>query len=150
MATPDEEAQYNEARFLALISGLSSTVMQHLGKVISPVTGQVERDLQAAKGTIDLLVMLKEKTKGNLSDRENRTLDALLSSLQLNYVDEVKAESEKPKERPEEKAAEGEGEEPPQAEKEPPAEEKPDSAEHDEADEPPAEEDQPPEQQTGK
>jgi hypothetical protein len=149
MATPDEEAKYNEARFLALVSGLSSTVMQHLGKVINPLTGQVERDLQAAKGTIDLLVMLKEKTKGNLSDRENRTLNALLSSLQLNYVDELKAETEKPKEQPEEKAAEAAAEEPHQAEKEKP-EEEPDSAGHEEAEQPPAGEDQPPEQQAGK
>jgi hypothetical protein len=98
MPEAEDEAQYHEARFLALISGLSSGAMQHLGKVINPLTGKIERDLQSAKGTIDLLRMLREKTRGNLTDREKRALDALLSSLQLNYLDELKAEAAKPKE----------------------------------------------------
>lgn len=111
MPEAEDETQYHEARFLALISGLSSGAMQHLGKVINPLTGKIERDLQAAKGTIDLLRMLREKTKGNLTDREKRALDALLSSLQLNYLDEVKAEAARPKEKAEEEAPEEEKEE---------------------------------------
>jgi hypothetical protein len=99
---PAEEAQYHEARFLALISGLASNAMQHLGKVMNPLTGQIERNLDLARETIDLLRMLREKTKGNLTDREKRSLDALLSSLQLNYVDEAKAEAQKAKEEPKE------------------------------------------------
>lgn len=96
---PADEAQYHEARFLALISGLASNAMQHLGKVMNPLTGKVERNLDLARETIDLLRMLREKTKGNLTDREKRSLDALLSSLQLNYVDEAKEEAQKAKEQ---------------------------------------------------
>jgi hypothetical protein len=114
---PTDEAQYHEARFLALISGLASNAMQHLGKVMNPLTGKVERNLDLARETIDLLRMLREKTKGNLSDRETRSLEALLSSLQLNYVDEAKAEAQKGKEEPKET--------PPEATREQKAGEKP-------------------------
>jgi hypothetical protein len=102
MAEPADEAQYHEARFLALISGLAGNAMQHLGKVMNPLTGQIERNLDLARETIDLLRMLREKTKGNLSDREKRSLDALLSSLQLNYVDEARADAQKAREEPKE------------------------------------------------
>lgn len=108
---PADEAQYHEARFLALISGLASNAMQHLGKVMNPLTGQVEKNLGLAQETIDLLRMLREKTKGNLTDREKRSLDALLSSLQLNYVDEAKAEAQKAKEEPKEAPPEASKEE---------------------------------------
>jgi hypothetical protein len=129
MAQPEDEAKYNEARFLALVSGLSAGIMQHLGKVVNPLTGKIERDLQAAQGTIDMLRMLKEKTRGNLTDREQRTLDVLIGGAQLNYLDEVTADQEKAKEKPEEKA-EGEPAEEPEEKpaeeprEEPPAEEK--------------------------
>ena len=106
MAEQADEAQYHEARFLALISGLAGNAMQHLGKVMNPLTGQIERNLELARETIDLLRMLREKTKGNLSDREKRSLDALLSSLQLNYVDEARADAQKAKEEPKERPPE--------------------------------------------
>lgn len=156
MAQSEDEAKYNEARFLALVSGLSAGIMQHLGKVVNPLTGKIERDLQAAQGTIDILRMLKEKTKGNLADREQRTLDALISAAQLNYLDEVKTEAEKPKEEQEEKAKEkpeekAEGEPAEKAKEEPPEEEKK-AEETAETKEEPAEEtkeQQPPEEEDG-
>jgi hypothetical protein len=93
------------------------------------LTGKIERDLQAAKATIDLLRMLREKTKGNLSDREQKAFNALLGGVQLNYVDELKAEAEKPKEKPEEKPPEkkeeGAAAEKERAEEQAPEEEKP-------------------------
>jgi len=62
--------------------------MQHLGKTVSPLTGKVERDLDAARGTVDVLEMFQRKTAGNLTDRERRALTNLITELQLNYVDE--------------------------------------------------------------
>jgi len=120
MPDSDEETMAHEARFLALISGLSSSVMQHLGKIVNPLTGNIERDLDTAKATIDLLRTLKEKTKGNLTNREERTFNALLSGVQMNYLDELKAEAEKPKEKPEEKPTEVKQEAPPQKKAAPP------------------------------
>lgn len=81
--------------------------LQQLGKLINPVTGKMERDLQQARITIDMLHMIKEKTAGNLSAREKGLLDGVLTDLQLNYVDELKREEPKPEE-PEEESAVGE------------------------------------------
>jgi predicted nucleic acid-binding protein len=94
----DEEKLLLESRFLALVSMFSDSTMQHLGKIANPLTGKIERNLQTAKATIDILMMLKEKTKGNLSEREEKFLSNTISTLQLNYVEEVKADEAKKKE----------------------------------------------------
>jgi outer membrane biosynthesis protein TonB len=152
MTEPEEDTKNYEAQFLALISSISGGVMQHLGKVMNPFTGKVERNLPAAREMIDILRMLRTRTRGNLTEREERTLNALISSVQLNYVDEVKAEAEAPKEKP----AEEKKEEPqPAKEAETPAEQKgeqPPATPQAEAksEQPPAEKTQPSRKKTGK
>jgi len=142
MTASEDEAKYDEARFLALISGLAAGVMQHLGKIVNPLSGKIEKELEAAKGSIDILRMLREKTKGNLTEREERNLDAFISSAQLNYLDEVKAEAEKPKEKPEEKTAENPEEKPEEKpEQEPEQEKKEQPAKEEKEDEPAKQED---------
>lgn len=79
----------DEAVFLSLVYSFHAAAMQQLGKLANPLTGKIERDLDAARGTIDVLVMLQKKTAGNLTDREKRTLTNLITELQLNYVDEL-------------------------------------------------------------
>ncbi len=83
----NDQEKLREAQFLGLISLLANSALQQLGKVVSPVTGKVEVNLEAAKLTIDWLVMLEEKTKGNLTDQETQVLSSYVSNLQLNYVD---------------------------------------------------------------
>jgi hypothetical protein len=61
--------------------------MQGLGKIADP-TGQVSRNLEYVSQTIDLMEMLKVKTKGNITDEIEKLLDGMLSELRLNYVDE--------------------------------------------------------------
>lgn len=85
-----EQEKLREAQFLGLISLLANSALQQLGKVISPVTGKIETNLEAAKLTIDWLVMLQEKTTGNLSNQEKQVLSSYVSNLQLNYVDVLK------------------------------------------------------------
>jgi len=111
MTPAEEDVKNDEARFLALVTSISSSAMQHLGKVMNPLTGKVERNLPAAREMIDILRMLREKTRGNLTDREERTLNALIGSVQLNYLDEMKAEAEKPEERPPEEKPTPQGKE---------------------------------------
>jgi hypothetical protein len=74
---------------MQLILGLQSSAWMLLGKVANPITGKEERNLEAAKATIDTLLMLKDKTKGNLSKNEDDLLSNILQQLQLNYVDEA-------------------------------------------------------------
>ena len=61
-----------------------------LGKVVHPVTGEIERDLGAARLMIDLLAELESRTEGNRSDDENRLLRGALTDLRLNYLEEMK------------------------------------------------------------
>jgi len=78
--------------FYSLVLSLQASAMQHMGKVMSPVTGKVERNLEVARHSIDVLEMIQRKTAGNLSDDERKTMEHILYELRLNYVDEMKKE----------------------------------------------------------
>ncbi|MBI5471356.1 MAG: DUF1844 domain-containing protein [Ignavibacteriae bacterium] len=84
MEISDKDSQL----FLQLIFMYHAACMEQLGKVKSTITGKIERNLDAAQGTIDLLDMLKVKTKGNLSHDEERFITELIRELKLNFVDE--------------------------------------------------------------
>lgn len=79
----------NSQLFLQMIFMYHAACMEHLGKVKSTITGNIERNLAAAQQTIDLLDMLKMKTSGNLSSDEEKFLSQLIRELKLNYVDEM-------------------------------------------------------------
>jgi hypothetical protein len=79
----------NQFMFMQLVMMFHTLTMHQLGKIKNPITDKVERDLAAAQGSIDMLDMLKEKTKGNLAADEDRFLTNLLKELKLNYVDEA-------------------------------------------------------------
>lgn len=83
----------NDQLYLQLLYLMHHTAMQELGKVANPVTGEVERNLEKAQQAIDMLEMLKEKTKGNLSEELDKTQEMMLSELRLNYVDEANKEA---------------------------------------------------------
>ena len=75
--------------FMQLIMQNQQLAMMSMGKLKNPMTDKIERNLEYSKFAIDTLDMLKEKTKGNLSDYEDRFLTEVLRELKLNYVDEV-------------------------------------------------------------
>jgi hypothetical protein len=70
------------------------TTMIYLGKVVHPATGKIEKNLDGARFSIDLLGMLEEKTRGNLTAEEAKLLEQTLTNLRLNYVDEVRRDKE--------------------------------------------------------
>ncbi|BDV00254.1 hypothetical protein TDMWS_03390 [Thermodesulfomicrobium sp. WS] len=72
--------------FSTFVLSMASTALVHLGEVPEPESGAIRTDLIAAKQTIDILCMLQCKTKGNLTDSENRLLMDLLYELRLKYV----------------------------------------------------------------
>jgi hypothetical protein len=88
------EEEIRKRQFIGFVSLLANSAMQQLGKLANPFTGKIERNLDGAKATIDMIEMLKAKTKGNLSADEQQVLDINLSNLQLNYVDELKRKDE--------------------------------------------------------
>jgi Domain of unknown function (DUF1844). len=76
--------------FSTFIFSLSSSVILHLGLMENPYTKTIEKNLPLAKQTIDIISMLKDKTKGNLSDEEENLVTHLLTELRFKYVNEVK------------------------------------------------------------
>lgn len=72
--------------FTLLVSTFATQALVHFGEVPNPATGKKEADLEQAKFTIDLLEMLETKTRGNLSEDENRYLSDILYDLRMRYV----------------------------------------------------------------
>jgi hypothetical protein len=72
--------------FTTFIFSLGTSALMHMGDQPHPETGESSVDLALAKETIDLLAMLQEKTKGNLSSEEERFVGALLYDLRLRFV----------------------------------------------------------------
>ena len=98
--------------FIQLVAGLQSAAWMSLGKVANPITGKIEKQLEVAKFHIDTLEMLRDKTKGNLSEEESKVLHDLLTELQVNYVDEATIkENDKEEPKAEEKKEEPKAEE---------------------------------------
>jgi hypothetical protein len=85
-------AELPEVSFSSFILSLSTSALVHLGEVPDPVTQKVDKHLPLAKQTIDLLGLLMEKTKGNLSGDEEKMMEHLLADLRWRYVREAKKE----------------------------------------------------------
>lgn len=79
----------NEYLFHHLIAMFQTLALQQMGKLVNPITGKLERDLQQGRITIDMLQMIKDKTEGNLQPAEKTVIDRALTELQMNYVDEM-------------------------------------------------------------
>jgi hypothetical protein len=122
--SPDESYDKNQALFIQLVLTFQAAAMQQMGKVQNPITQKVERNLEQAKFSIDMLEMIENRTKGNLSESEGKFLEHALFDLRMNYVDEAKKDEEEKKkaasappkpEKPESasgaSAGEGEGQE---------------------------------------
>ncbi len=95
----EEKDDIPNYQFVSLVYSISQAAMMQLGKISNPMTGKTEKNVVQAKASIDMLDMLKEKTKGNLTKTEEKMLLTTLSNLYLNYTDEV---SNQPAEQPEE------------------------------------------------
>jgi len=90
MAHNADEGERNSFLFRHLIAMFEALALQQLGKLVNPITGNVERDLRQARITIDMLAMIRDKTAGNCAPDEKRLLDAVVTELQMNYIDETK------------------------------------------------------------
>jgi hypothetical protein len=73
--------------FNTLVLGLASTALIHLGESPHPETRNTEKNLVLARQTMDLLALLREKTRGNLTAEEEKFFDAVLADLRLRFVE---------------------------------------------------------------
>jgi len=99
-ATDEDEdvelpGERDPASFVNFLSSLATNAAAALGAVPHPATGQRSLDLESGKYWLDVLGMIKDKTKGNLHAQEAKLLDGLLGDLRMQYVHLVKATEEK-------------------------------------------------------
>ncbi len=76
-----------EINFAAFVFSLGRSAFIHLGEEPDPVSGEKKVSLQLAKETIDIISMLEEKTKGNLTQEEGQLVKNLLYALRMRYVE---------------------------------------------------------------
>ncbi len=86
----EEPAALPEINFSTFIVSLSSSALIHLGIAPDPMTGEKKKELPLAKQTIDMLGMLQDKTRGNLTEEEGQLLESMLYDLRMRYVAESK------------------------------------------------------------
>jgi len=79
-----------EITFPSFLFSMSTAVFVNLGAVADPATGEINRNLPLAKQTIDLLGLLREKTRNNLTKEEEDLFDHLLYDLRMRYIREAK------------------------------------------------------------
>ena len=75
-----------EVNFSSFILSLNTSALYHMGELPHPETGQRLLDRELAKHTIDTLILLADKTKGNLSHDENELLTRILYELKMRFV----------------------------------------------------------------
>nr|BFD60342.1 hypothetical protein CKG001_24490 [Bdellovibrio sp. CKG001]BFD63757.1 hypothetical protein BdHM001_24380 [Bdellovibrio sp. HM001]BFD66072.1 hypothetical protein HAGR004_10940 [Bdellovibrio sp. HAGR004] len=75
-----------EASFSVLIMSVASSAVMAMGLAPNPANGEVSKDKNMARFNIDLLVVLQQKTKGNLTSDEAKFLENLISDLQMKFV----------------------------------------------------------------
>ncbi len=95
------------ASFVNFLSTLATNAAAALGAMPHPATGKRQLDLDSGKYWLDILGMLRDKTKGNLHPQESRLLDGLLADLRMQYVQLVRATEERLKQQAAQKFSAG-------------------------------------------
>lgn len=88
---PREPQPPEESGFAEITLMFSTSALVHLGEATDPVPGKKQQDLGWAKRAIDLLGILQEKTRGNLTPEEGELLEALRYDLRMRYLQAVGA-----------------------------------------------------------
>ena len=79
-----------EIDFATLIMSFASASMISLGMVPDPAMGTTQKNLVIAQQNIDIITLLKEKTRGNLTQEEDRLVDQVLYELRMYYIEALK------------------------------------------------------------
>jgi hypothetical protein len=86
MQPPPQPAGVPAVDFSSFILSLSSTAFIHLGEIEDPATGQRQVSLEEARQIIDIIEMLRQRTRGNLAPEEQRLLEGVLYELRMRYT----------------------------------------------------------------
>jgi hypothetical protein len=103
----NESEKKSEFYFVQLIITFQAAAMQQMGKLQNPITRKVERNLDQARSSIDMLEMLQDKTRNNLTENQQKFLEHTLYELRMNYLDEQKKGQQKKEEKDSARKEEG-------------------------------------------
>jgi len=84
--TPEEEFELPPVNFINFINSLASTAFMYMGGLVDPETKKPIIELNLAKHHIDIIEMLQQKSKGNLTAPENNFLENTLYNLRMSYI----------------------------------------------------------------
>jgi hypothetical protein len=83
-----------QVSFIAFLFSLASNAAVHFGDLPDPMTNETRPpDLEAASQLIEIIAMLEEKTRGNLTAEERQLLDQVLFELRMRFVEATKSQS---------------------------------------------------------
>jgi hypothetical protein len=91
------EEAFPHVDFATFVLSLSHSALMHLGETTHPESGATQKNMPLARQTIDLIAMLEEKTKGNLTGHEERLLGQILFDLRMRVVEIEKNEKHEKK-----------------------------------------------------
>jgi len=89
---PEDADQDEELNFSNYAASLGFQALISMGEMPNPVTQEVEKNLSQSKFLIDTLVLLREKTKGNLTDQEDKLLNGSIYELQMKFIEILQKE----------------------------------------------------------
>jgi len=87
----EEGPPESEVNFSSFVMSLATQAMVQLGQMAPPPGMEIPVDVESGKGTIDILAMIQQKTRGNLSKEEAKFLEDVLHTLRISYVKRAKA-----------------------------------------------------------
>ncbi|MBC8291680.1 MAG: DUF1844 domain-containing protein [Proteobacteria bacterium] len=88
-ATAEAAGERSDLAFSTFIVGLASQAFMFLGAIADPADQQIKKDLEQAAAMIALVEVLREKTRGNLTEDEDSMFEDVLYQLHMRYVAEV-------------------------------------------------------------
>lgn len=83
------EEQLPTPDFSSFIFSISTTVLMDLGEIEHPIDKEKKVNIKMAKHSIDVLDMMKEKTKGNLTEQESALIENIVTDLKLRYCNKI-------------------------------------------------------------
>ncbi len=86
MVKKDGKCVLPDVTFTSFFMALNTSALFHLGVIPDPASGQMQLDFAMAKHTIDTMLLLQKKTKGNLTEEEHELVEKILYDLQMRFV----------------------------------------------------------------
>lgn len=88
--SPQADVPPHQLDFSTLAFSFATSALINMGIAPDPLTNKTEKNLDLARQNIDILTILQEKTRGNLTEEEKKLVDSLLTEVRLRFVEVTK------------------------------------------------------------